>query len=84
MAFAPCSTCTIVGVASRATSCHVTHLSGCCFNLMNILLESVSNLCRVLFTLTVGANMTARIACPVRTTIVVNLAGRLVYRRLIL
>ena len=72
------STGTIVSVASRTTSCHVTHLSSCRFNFMNILLESVCNLGRVLFALSIGASVATCIST------VANLAGRLMCRCLVL
>ena len=78
MAVSACSTSAIVSVASRTTSCHVTHLSSCRFNFMNILLESVCNLGRVLFALSIGASVATCIST------VANLAGGLVSRCLVL
>ena len=72
------STRAFVSVASRTTSCHVTHLSSCRFDFMNILLESVCNLGRVLFALSVGASVATCIST------VADLAGRLVCRCLVL
>ena len=48
------------------------HLRRCCLNIVNVLLESVSDLGRVLFALTVGTNMSTRISS------MANLAGGLV------
>ena len=78
MAVSTRSTSAIVSVASRTTACHVTHLSSCRFNFMNILLESVCNLGRVLFALSIGASVATCIST------MANLAGRLVCRCLVL
>lgn len=70
----------IMGVASRASSTpsHVTYLRRCRLNLVDVLFQGVRNFGRVLFALAIGPNMAAWIPS------VADLAGRLMYWRLVL
>ena len=69
----------LMGVASLAsTPGHVTYLRRCRLNLVDVLLQSVSNFGRMLFTLTIWSNMATCISS------MTDLAGGLMNRCLVL